>query len=340
VLRGGDIGPFVSPRFSAIDTVFSPFYIYSEGPALPLIIGALLLCRISDANRSACLKLDLSCQLLSRRSLLFPSRRLLGSIIAVANQKGGVGKTTTTVNLAACLASQGYKTLLVDIDPQANATSGCGAAADSLHKSVYEVLLGQVSALDSLSTVDVDLFYNFHLLPSHIRLAGAEVEMASMVGRERKLAQSLRPVVSEFDFILIDCPPSLSVLTLNALGAANSVLIPVQCEYYSLEGVSKLLHTVRLVKRHINPYLRIEGVLLTLYDERLQLSRRVVDEAKEHFGSAVYDTIIRRNISLAEAPSFGQTIISYDPASTGAENYASLAEEVIGARSSAFSVPA
>ena len=212
----------------------------------------------------------------------------MGSIIAIANQKGGVGKTTTATNLAACLASQGHKTLLVDLDPQANATSGCGAAADSLHRSVYEVLLGQVGVLDSLCTIDIDLFHQFHLLPSHIRLAGAEVEMASMVGREKKLAESLKPAVSEFDFILIDCPPSLSVLTLNALGAADSVLIPVQCEYYALEGVSKLLHTVRLVKRHINSCLRVEGVLLTLYDERLQLSRRVVDEAKKHFGETVY----------------------------------------------------
>ena len=204
---------------------------------------------------------------------------------------------------------------------------------------ILDRALGQVGVLDSLCTIDIDLFHQFHLLPSHIRLAGAEVEMASMVGREKKLAESLKPAVSEFDFILIDCPPSLSVLTLNALGAADSVLIPVQCEYYALEGVSKLLHTVRLVKRHINSYLRVEGVLLTLYDERLQLSRRVVDEAKKHFGETVYNTIIRRNISLAEAPSFGQTILAYDPASTGAENYACLAEEVVGMRSSALSLP-
>lgn len=262
----------------------------------------------------------------------------MGSIIAIANQKGGVGKTTTAVNLAACLASQGHKTLLVDLDPQANATSGCGAAADSLHGSVYEVILGQISALDSLCTIEIDLFHHFHLLPSHIRLAGAEVEMATVIGREKKLMEALRPIAAGFDFVLIDCPPSLSLLTLNALGAADSVLIPVQCEYYALEGVSKLLHTTRLVKRHINSDLRIEGVLLTLYDERLQLSRRVVSEAKKHFGEAVYNTIIRRNISLAEAPSFGRPIVSYDPSSVGAENYTSLAEEVIGVRSSALSV--
>jgi chromosome partitioning protein len=253
----------------------------------------------------------------------------MGRVIAVANQKGGVGKTTTAVNLGACLALDERRTLLVDLDPQANATSGCGAAAESLHGSTYEVLLGQSDLVRILHPVDQ--IPQLSLAPAHIRLAGIEVEMAAVMGRERKLAEALEPVTADYDFVLIDCPPSLGTLTINALTAADSVLIPVQCEYYALEGLSKLFSTVRLVQRYLNPQLQIEGVLLTMYDERLQLSRRVAAEVRDYFGSKVYHTCIRRNVTLAEAPSHGQPVVSYNPVSTGAENYCSLAVEVCAA---------
>jgi len=251
-------------------------------------------------------------------------------VIAIANQKGGVGKTTTAVNLSASLAAAEQRTLLVDGDPQGNATSGVGLSKDELSSTVYDVLIGERSAADTI--VRGVQFKRLDVLPATPDLAGAEVELVERQGRERLMRNALLPVRDQYDWVLIDCPPSLGLITLNMLAAADALLIPVQCEYYALEGLSQLLNTIHLVQHSVNPSLAIDGVLLTMYDARLNLSRQVAEEAREYFGNQVFEAVIPRNVRLAEAPSFGKPIILYDVASVGAQAYMNVAKELMARR--------
>jgi len=250
----------------------------------------------------------------------------MGKTIAIANQKGGVGKTTTVINLAASLAALESKVLIVDADPQANATSGIGFDVRNIKTSIYECLIDDVNPKDIVLTSEID---NLYLVPSHIDLVGAEIEMLNLPNREKKLKQVIGRVKDDYDFVLIDCSPSLGLLTVNALTAADSVIIPVQCEYFALEGLGKLLNTIKIIQSRLNQDLEIEGFLLTMYDSRLRLSNQVVEEVRKHFQQMVFDTIIQRNIKLSEAPSFGKPVLMYDIDSKGSINHLNLARELL-----------
>ncbi|MEQ9308679.1 MAG: AAA family ATPase [Balneolaceae bacterium] len=250
----------------------------------------------------------------------------MGKVIAIANQKGGVGKTTTAINLAASLAAIEHPTIVIDIDPQSNTTSGLGIDSKTVTNSIYEVMIGSADVNESIRQTELDFL---DLVPAHINLVGAEIEMIDREERERILKKAIADLRERYDFVIIDCPPSLGLLTINALTASDSIVIPVQCEYFALEGLGQLLNTIKIVRQHLNPELDIEGVLLTMYDTRTRLSNQVAEEVKRYFDDRVFKSVISRNVRLAEAPSFGKPALLYDSTSVGSKNYLSLAREII-----------
>ena len=254
----------------------------------------------------------------------------MGKIIALANQKGGVGKTTTTINLAASLATLEQAVLVVDADPKANASSGLGVNIQEVDCSLYECIINKTDVREAIYTTDIE---GLDIIPSHIDLVGAEIEMLNLPNRERIIKDMLGSIVDEYDYILIDCSPSLGLITVNSLTAADSVIIPVQCEYFALEGISKLLNTIKIIKQKLNPKLEIEGFLLTMYDSRLRLANQIYDEVKRHFQELVFKTVIQRNVKLSESPSHGLPVILYDADSTGSKNHLALAKEIINKNS-------
>ncbi len=250
----------------------------------------------------------------------------MGKVIAIANQKGGVGKTTTSINLAASFAVLEHRTLIIDADPQANATSGVGIDPQSVKTSIYECIVDDIEPKNIIYKTSTP---NLDILPAHIDLVGAEIEMINLPNREIKMRNVITKIKDDYEFIIIDCAPSLGLITVNSLTAADSVIIPVQCEYFALEGLGKLLNTIKIIKSHLNPDLTIEGILLTMYDARLRLANQVIEDVKQHFQDLVFETVVYRNIKLSEAPSYGESIIMYDAESKGAKNYLNLAREIL-----------
>ncbi|MBM3707164.1 MAG: ParA family protein [Actinobacteria bacterium] len=263
----------------------------------------------------------------SRNELEDRYKKHLSRVIAIANQKGGVGKSTTAVNMAGYLGDLGYRTLIIDFDPQSNSTSGLGIERDNIKISVYDIIIGGEEPAKAILKTP---FKNLYIIPSSIQLAGAEVELVSTMKREYKLKQAIDKIKEDYDFIIIDCPPALSLLTINALTSAGEVLIPIQCEYYALEGLGQLVNTINLIKENLNENLRITGVVMTMFDQRTRLSEQVIEEVKTYFPDKVYETIIPRNIRLSEAPSYGKPILEYDPGCKGAIAYKNLTKEVVG----------
>ena len=250
----------------------------------------------------------------------------MGRIIAIANQKGGVGKTTTAINLSACLAEKGQRVLVVDIDPQGNTTSGLGIAKDNVDNTIYEVMLQEIDISDAICK---DIFENLDIIPSNVNLAGAEIDLIDIENREYILKNAINTVRNNYDYVILDCPPSLSMLTVNAMTAADTVLVPIQCEYYALEGLTQLIHTINLIQERLNENLSIDGIVFTMYDKRTNLSSEVIENVKENIHLKIYDTVIPRNVRLAEAPSYGLPIHMYDGKSAGAVAYDNLAKEII-----------